>query len=260
MAQLINPGMADAAAHALHETVGRFAEVSPGMYTRQGAAGTRLTFTGLPMPNLNVVDFGNEPDLAEVEAFAKELATKGVPWGIELRRDAGPGVLDLAARLGLTGTETLPLLVWDADEASLPDSVPAGATVRILTGAEHELFSDALAAGFEMPKEIADVFSHPAVLDAPDAVAFVLEVDGEAVATGMNIVAGEWVGMYCGSVPPQYRRHGYYRALVAARLRHAIASGARYSFTQNTPMSQPLYESLGYQVAETWTYLTSEES
>jgi predicted acetyltransferase len=78
------------------------------------------------------------------------------------------------------------------------------------------------------------------------------------VATGFNIAAGDHVGMFNGSVPPQHRGNGFYRALVTARLRHAVASGARYAFAQNTPMSRPLYESLGFRLAETWTYLTSE--
>ncbi|MFH8224353.1 GNAT family N-acetyltransferase [Streptomyces sp. NPDC018057] len=153
----------------------------------------------------------------------------------------------------------LPLLVWDADLLpSLPTSIPHGAAVREVPGDEYEVFSSALASGFGMPKDVADIFARPALLDAPDMTAFVVEFDGEAVATGFNIVAGDQVGLYNGSVPPRHRRNGYYRALVAARLRHAVASGARYAFTQNSPMSRPLHESLGFRLAETWTYLTSE--
>lgn len=142
--------------------------------------------------------------------------------------------------------------------SSLPTSVPHGATVREVAGASTRCTLPPLASGFDMPKEMADVFARPALLDAPDMTAFVLDLNGEAVATGFNILAGEQVGMYSGSVPPQHRRNGYYRALVTARLRYAVASGARYAFTQNSPMSRPLYESLGFRLAETWTYLTSE--
>jgi GNAT superfamily N-acetyltransferase len=259
MAQLINPGAHDAAVNAFYETLSRLVELSPGMYERQSAAGTRLVFTGLPMPTLNVVCVGAEPCLDEVDAFARELSTADVAWSIQLRRDADPSLLDLAARYGRTCSSTLPLLVWDAGLApSLPASVPHGTTVREVPGSEHEMFAAALVSGFEMPNEVAEVFAQPALLDAPGMTAFVLERSGEMVATGFNIVVGDQVGMYSGSVPPQHRRNGYYRALVTARLRHAVASGARYAFTQNTPMSRPLYESLGFRLAETWTYLTSE--
>lgn len=259
MTQLNDPAATDAAVNAFYQTMSRLVELSPGMHQRQGATGTRVVFTGLPIPSLNLVCVGTEPDLDEVDAFAKELSTTDVPWSIQLRTDADPALLDLAARYGRTSSSTRPLLVWDADLLpSLPTSVPHGATVREVSGNEYEVFASALASGSGMPKDVADVFALPALLDAPDMTAFVLEVNGEAVATGFNIVAGDQVGMYNGSVPPQHRRNGYYRALVTARLRHAVASGARFAFSQNTPMSRPLYESLGFRLAETWTYLTSE--
>jgi hypothetical protein len=219
-------------------------------------------FTALPVANLNAVYAGPDPDLDEMDAFAKELSATGVPWCIKVRGDAGPELLEMAARYDLTHTSTGPVLVWDTDQlSSLPVSeLPPGARVRTLTGAEGTLYASAIANGFGMPKEMADVFSRPALLDAPDMTAFVLEVGGEPVATGFNIIAGDQVGLFNGSVPPEHRRNGYYRALVIARLRHAVEAGARHAFTQNTPMSQPLYESLGFQVAATWTYLSSEGS
>jgi GNAT superfamily N-acetyltransferase len=260
MSQLINPATADAAAGAFYASISRLAELSPGMYMRQGTAGTALAFSGLPMATLNLVGVGLEPDLGEVDAFARELSAKDAPWSIQLRAEGDPALLDLAARHGRTSSSTLPLLVWDAGQLpALPTAVPPhGATVREIPGREREIYSMGLVNGFGMPKPLADAFGEPALLDAPDMTAFVLDLDGEPVATGFNITVGDWVGMFNGSVPPQYRRKGYYRALVTARLRHAVAAGARYAFTQNTAMSRPLYESLGFQIAENWTYLSSE--
>lgn len=262
MAELIIPPAADtvtdAAADGFHAAMARLVELSPGMRVEHGTAGTRLIFTGLPLDTLNVVAVGREPDLDEVDAFAGELARTGVPWSIQLRGErAAPALLDLAARHGRTSSSALPLLVWDAGQL---DSLPAvdDTAVREITGDEHEVFAAALAGGFGMPREVADVFARPALLDASGLTAFVLEVDREAVATGFTILVGDQVGMFNGSVLPQHRGNGYYRALVTARLRHAVAAGARYAFTQNSPMSRPLYESLGFRLAETWTYLGSE--
>jgi GNAT superfamily N-acetyltransferase len=253
-----DPAATNAVVNAFWTTISRLTELSPGMHIRRGPGGTRLGFTGLPMPTLNVVGVEPEPDLGEVEAFAKELSTMGAPWSIQVRGDADPALLELAGRHGRTSSSTLPLLVWDTESLpTLPTALPPGTSVRTVSGADHEVFATALEAGFGMPKGVADAFALPALLDAPDMTAFVLDLDGEAVATGFNIVAGDQVGMYNGSVPPQHRRNGYYRALVAARLRHAVESGARHAFTQNTPMSRPLYESLGFRLAETWTYLTA---
>src|SRR5262245_39170736 len=142
MAQLIDPAAADAAVNAFYAGISRLIELSPGMYMRQGAGGTRVGFTGLPMSTLNLVCVGSEPDLDEVDAFARELSTKDVPWSIQLRGDAGPALLELAGRHGRTSTSTLPMLVWDAELLpSLPTSVPDGALVRELSGRDHEVFA-----------------------------------------------------------------------------------------------------------------------
>lgn len=242
---------------AFFAAVSRLAELSPGMYTKTGASGTRLLYAGLPIPNLNAVCPGPEPDWDEAAAFAAELAATGVPWSIQLQESSPPAARELASRYGLASAETVPMLVWEGDAGVLPETLPSGARVREVPGSEHEVFAAALAAGYPMPKEVADAFARPALLDAPDMTAFVLDVDGEAVASGFNVLVGDRVGLFNGSVPPQHRRHGYYRALVSARLNHAIAHGARRAFAQNTPMSRPLYESLGFRLAENWTYLTA---
>lgn len=243
------------AENALYAALFRLAELSPGMCAKTGAAGTRLLYSGLPIPMLNVVGPASEPDLGEVEAYASELSSKGLPWSIQLRDQPGPAMLELGARYGRTSRDTVPLLCREL--GSLPPSpAPPHGTVRELPGSEHEVFAATLASGYPMPPEVAEVFARPALLDAPDMSAFVLEVEGEAVANGFNVLVGEWVGLFNGSVPPPHRRHGYYRALVAARLRHAAAAGARYAFSQNTPMSAPLYESLGFRSVAPLTYLT----
>jgi len=245
----------DVTVTAFYDTLRRFVELCPGMLTREGAAGTRLLYTGLPVSTLNTVAVGIDPDPAEVDAFAKEMSAMGVPWSMQTRGEPEAGVRDVAARHGRTNASTLPLLAADISQPPLSE-VPAGATVREITAQDGAVYAAVLAEGFEMPPEMADVFAEPALLDAPDCTAFVLEVNGEAVAAGFNVVTGEHVALYNGTVPARHRRHGYYRALVAARLRHAVAAGARYGITQNSTMSRPLYEATGFHLIEDWTYLS----
>jgi hypothetical protein len=258
MTELISSAAANAAVSAFYETIIRLTEYVPGAYERQGAAGTRLLYTTFPVPELNAVCVDHERDLGEVEAFAREMSATGMPWSIQVRGEAGPELTELAARYGRTAASTQPLLLWDAESLSaLPTAVPHGATVRKVPGTEAKVFATALSAGFGMPKDVANVMSPPALFDAPGMTGFVLDVHGEAVATGFNVMVGDHVGMYNGSVPPWHRGNGYYRALVTARLADAVACGARHAFALNSPMSRPLYESLGFRLAETWTYLTS---
>jgi GNAT superfamily N-acetyltransferase len=248
---------ADAAVNAYYQTQARLTEYMPGAYVREGAAGTRLMVTTLPEPEFNVVSVGHGRDLREVDVFAQEMSATGVPWSIQVRGAVDPELKKLAARYGKTGTTTRPLLLWDARSlAALTAVVPDGATVREVPGKDSEVFAAALAAGFGIPEEVMRVLSRPDLLDAPGITGFVLELRGEAVATGINVVVGHRVGMFSGSVPPRYRGNGYYRALVTARLADAVARGARHAVATNSPMSRPLFESLGFRLAQTWTYLT----
>lgn len=246
------------AADAYLECMTRLAELTAGGFGRAGEHGTRLVFSALPESMLNAVYLDHDADLGEAEGFARDLSGRGLPWSIVTRGAVGPDVARLAAKYGRTDNAAHPLLTWHADLALTgTGDIPRGAAVRRIPGAESGTFAAALAAGFEMPAGLAERFASPAYLDAPGFTAYVLDLDGEAVATGFNIIIGDHVGLFNGSVPPRHRRKGYYRALVTARLRDAVAAGARWAFTQNTPMSRPLYESLGFREVERWTYLSA---
>lgn len=258
MTKLSDRAAADAAADGFHAAISALVRSGPGMTERRGAAGTRLEFTGVPVAMLNYVAPGTEPDLGEVDALAGELAAMGAQWSIVTRGEAGSGLRAVGARHGRVRSASLPLLVWDAEQLpALPEAAVPGATVREISGRESHVFAAALAEGMGIPRDTADMLSAPALCDAPGMTAFVLDVNGEAVATGFNVIVGDQVGLFNGSVPPKHRRNGYYRALVIARLRRAIDAGARYAFTQNSAMSRPLYESLGFRHVEDWTYLVS---
>ncbi|MEV5492899.1 GNAT family N-acetyltransferase [Streptomyces bobili] len=256
MTEWIDRAAGDEAVAAFHDAFERLTARIPGAYTRRGASGTGLVYTTFPVATLNTVCPGHDWDPGEVERSAGELARTGVPWSIQVRGDVDPALRRVSGRYGLTGEVSLPLLVWDA--RPLPGALSPDATVRKVSGAESGVFAAALAAGFGMPEEVAARLALPALLEAPGMSGYVLDLHGEAVATGFNILVGGHVGMFNGSVVPRHRGRGHYRALVTARLRDAVASGARHAFVQTTPASRPLYESLGFRLAETWTYLTSE--
>jgi hypothetical protein len=65
--------------------------------------------------------------------------------------------------------------------------------------------------------------------------------------------ASHFAGLYGGGTLPQYRGRGHYRALVAARARDALASGAKYLQVDALPTSRPILERLGFQhLTNTW--------
>jgi len=261
LTELVDAAAANAA-DAWHEAITLLTRCVPGGYVRQGTAGTRLYYTAIPIPEINAVCVDPEPNLAEAAAFAAELSEHGLPWTIQVRGEVDPRLARLAARYGRTATSTLPLNAWHAGappavnpHRAMVREVAGAARVREVPGEDAATFAATLAAGFGMPREIAEIMCQPALFEAPGVTGFVLDLHGEAVATALNVVVGDHVGMFHGAVPPQHRRKGYYRTLVTTGLAHAVARGARHAFAQNTPMSWPLYESLGFRPAETWTYL-----
>lgn len=60
-------------------------------------------------------------------------------------------------------------------------------------------------------------------------------------------------GLYGGATLPAFRGRGFYRALVAARARDAVALGARYLMVDALPTSRPVLERLGFRwLSDTW--------
>ena len=262
MTELVDAAAANAAASAWHEAITLLTRCVPGGYVRQGTAGTTLYFTAIPIPGINAVCVDPEPNLAEVAAFATELSEHGLRWTIRVRGEVDAPLARLAARYGRTVTSTTPHNVWHAGSPAAVNphravvrEVAGAVKVREVPGEDAAMFAATLAAGFGMPGEIAEIMCPPALFEAPGVTGFVLDLQGEVVATGLNVVVGDYVGMFHGTVPPQHRGNGYYRTLVTARLAHAVARGARHAFAHNTPMSWPLYESLGFRPVETWTHL-----
>src|SRR4051812_48400294 len=152
---------ADITVNAFYATIRRFTELCPGMLMREGATGTKLMYTGLPVSTLNCVAVALDPDLAEVDAVAKEMSAMGVPWTIQTRGVPDAGVRDVAARHGRTNSETVPMLAADIERQlpTLPRDLPPGATVREVVGRDSAVYAAVLAEGFEMPQEMADVFA-----------------------------------------------------------------------------------------------------
>ncbi len=62
-----------------------------------------------------------------------------------------------------------------------------------------------------------------------------------------------FAGLYGGATLPAFRGRGFYRALVDARARDAIALGARYLLVDALPTSRPILERMGFRrITDTW--------
>ena len=83
----------------------------------------------------------------------------------------------------------------------------------------------------------------------PNLDGWVLIHDQVAVAGAWSFLHDRDCGLYAVGTVPQWRRQGFARVLVEHVLARAQLRGARTASLQSTRMSQPLYESLGFQAA-----------
>jgi len=92
---------------------------------------------------------------------------------------------------------------------------------------------------------------------ATERTRFFVAYDGGApVAAGWceaSSAVTPFLGLWGGAVLPAHRGHGLYRALVAARARHALARGFRFLTVDAGPMSRPILERLGFERLATIT-------
>jgi GNAT superfamily N-acetyltransferase len=210
--------------------------------------------TGLGVPTLNtVVAETVEPDVAAMSDLAAKVGATGLPWSIQVRRDGGAVVEDLARANGLSGRETVPFMICGADEVRLDGrDVPGVPVVRVGAAGRRE-HGRALDLGFETGGDVLVPLAEATVMDAPGWIAYAAEIDGEQVATALGVRHGAVVGVFNVSVLPRMRNRGLGRVITERVLADGFEAGATLAYLQSTPMAEHLYRSMGFYVAETWT-------
>lgn len=190
-------------------------------------------------------------DETEVPSF--EWKTRG--------HDAPVNLTDHLAAQGFSPEERETVMIGEAAGLAVDVSLPEGVVVR-RAGADGDLEDDARRAG-ELQLRVfgrgsgsdggrpgADLAAHPERLSL-----WLAETDGRVVSAGrLSIVPGtEFAGLWGGATDPEWRGRGIYRALTAARARHALASGVRYLHSDSTDMSRPILERNGLRPVTTTT-------
>ncbi|WP_296603554.1 GNAT family N-acetyltransferase [Nocardioides sp.] len=172
---------------------------------------------------------------------------------------------DLPDRLvahGLQAEERETVMIGRAELLDQEVELPAGIVVR-RAGVGRDLEDD-VARALQMQ---AEAFGRPAGPDAAELAdllraapdlhgLWVAEDAGGAVvcAGRTEVVPGtEFAGLWGGATLPAWRGRGIYRALVAARARAALTTGARYLHSDCTEMSRPILERSGLVAVTTTT-------
>jgi ribosomal protein S18 acetylase RimI-like enzyme len=141
-------------------------------------------------------------------------------------------------------------MLKELNEGAMKEPEADGLKVRRVWGDENNLYR---TAGYEGPEEAFSVFATPSVMEHTSMRGYLAESGGVPVATSFGVLVDDLVGVFNIAVPPQYRRRGYGRGATAAVLCDAYAAGARTAFLHSSPLGVPLYQEMGFSIAENWT-------
>lgn len=221
-------------------------------------AGTYAMFDGVTSPLTQTFGLGLfEPVtpavMDRVETFFRE---RGAPVFHEVSPLAEPATLALLNERGyqpleFTSVMSRPLV----PHAGLAASPNTGIRVRVVDKGEYDLWAQTAAHGWSESPELADFMLALSHISArrKDTVSFLAERDGRAIATGALSIC-EGVALFAGaSTIPDGRKQGAQRALLEARLQHAVQHGCDLAMMCALPgsTSQRNAERHGFRIAYT---------
>ncbi|WP_406320127.1 GNAT family N-acetyltransferase [Streptomyces sp. NBC_01637] len=225
--------------------------------SERGSDGTVLTVSRAPVASLNGVISPNlDPDPEVIAALAGREMLEGLAWSIQVRGLPGVGVMEVAARYGLTHTATLPLMIRRPEAGLPPRPAAGGLQVHPVRGDEFTLYARTMADAFGVPHEAFEMFANPALADLADFTFYLAESDGALVGTGMAAVRGELLGVFNIGVLPRHRRQGHGRAITTEIVRAHYAAGATTAYLYASAVGESVYASAGFRTEESLTTFT----
>lgn len=128
--------------------------------------------------------------------------------------------------------------------------------VRLIEKNEVQLWSDTASEGWSELTEVADFLKELGQVSAQsESLSFIAELDGQPIATGGLVIAGDVALLAGASTVPAARRQGAQLALLEGRLRYAATHGCTVGMivTQPGSGSQRNAERHGFRIAYTRT-------
>ena len=203
-----------------------------GLEVRRVAGATLLMAPGAPEAFLNrVIGLGLERPASEDDLDAVLAAYRGARnWWVHVGPGAEPP--ELVAWLAARGFAPARRRAWAKvlRGTLAPPEIATPLEVRAARAGEEDPLGERIAAAFGMPAAFAPWFAALAQRDRWRA-AVALE-GGRVVGGGLLYLDGgdAWLGM--GAVAQESRGQHAHRALMALRIREAIAAGAARIFTE----------------------------
>ena len=255
-------------ARRLERTEGRgnieFIEARVKAFPDRGAtwievAGTYAMFDGVGSPLTQTFGLGvfqpvSAAELDELEAFFR---SRGATVFHEVCPLADPSVFALFKERGYHSVEFSNVLYRPISrDVRLDARVNERVNVRLRKKDEVQLWTDTASAGWSEFAEVADFMRELGQVSAQsESLSFLAELDGQPIATGSLIIAGDVALLAGASTVLAARRQGAQLALLEGRLRYAAAQGCTVAMMVAQPGSgsQRNAERHGFRIAYTRT-------
>jgi ribosomal protein S18 acetylase RimI-like enzyme len=202
--------------------------------------------TGEPVADLNYLVAGRSA--SESGAFAAACTTlisRNLPFLAILFPEAGSGVEQTAAELGLVHVVDFPFMVRD-DAPIEPEGNDSVVVRRAIGRAGAEANAHVLSSGFGMPEDALRRVLPASLVEAPNLDVFLASIEDDVVGTVTVIYQGDIAGIWSMATDSTRQRSGIGRRLLSTAMAEARTQGARRFFLGATPAGYRLYESLGF--------------
>jgi GNAT superfamily N-acetyltransferase len=203
--------------------------------------------SGTPVPLFNpafvVAPTGDGAGL--VQTVTDHYSAAGTPFVLYFLEELTPGLAGPCLEAGLVEHWQPPLMVLDPIPQAVAH-VAEGVSISALDATNIDDYADVLAAGFGMPRVVADWFLGSAPQDIEGFTGFVAYLGGQPVATSGLFVTDDIAGVYNVATIPDARGKGIGAAITWAAVDAGRAAGASRSILQASGDGEPVYARMGY--------------
>ena len=173
------------------------------------------------------------PDMARRKAapFGRftTFISKSLPFLAILFPEAGSGVVQTAADLGLAHVVDFPFMV--REDAPIHPEGNDSVIVRRASGlAAAEANAQVLSSGFGMPVDAVRRVLPASLVDAPNVDVFLASIEDDVVGTVTVIHQGDTAGIWSMATDSTRQRSGVGRRLLSTALAEARTQGVRRFF------------------------------
>lgn len=211
-------------------------------------------FVGADSPLTQAVGLGlNGPMMGgEVDVLEAFFRSRGAKVSIDLCPLADPSLLEILGQRGYRPSEFNNVLV----KRIAGGSIVLAPRVRRAIAAEGDLWSHTVGRGFfeEGDLTTAEMDVGRAIFAMQGAMCYLAVAEtGEPAGGGALAARDNLATLFADSTIAGFRRQGFHRELIAARLNEAIALGCDTATASTLPgsTSQRNFERLGFEVAYT---------